>query len=162
LAQKWLRHDSPEALTLRANLAGLETELGDPQRAMDLLDEVIKVRTQLLGPLAADTLTSRYAYWNAMWASGRYEDAAAGFQALLPDIGRGISDDCSLAASTRLSIARALIDGNHPQEALPFAQKAAEQFLAIHGAADGRTQNAVNTVERIKRAPNEHSAGSAG
>ncbi len=160
LAQHWLRPDSPEALTLRANLAGLEAELGNPERAMELLNEVITIRTHVFGPLAHDTLTSRYAFWNAMWASKRYDEAAAGFESLLPDIARGINDDCSLAASTRLSIARAMIDGNHPPEALPYAQRAAEQFKALHGPKDGRTQNAVRTVERIEKAIAQRTAKS--
>lgn len=149
LAQQWLRPDSPDALTLRANLAGLEAELGNPQRAMELLQEVIETRTRVLGPDAYDTLTSRYAFCNSMWIAKRFDDAAACFLQLLPDVIRSQKDGSFLAASTRLSIARTFADNGRLADAEPYARTALEQFTALYGPDHARTKNAASVLAKI-------------
>jgi tetratricopeptide (TPR) repeat protein len=160
LAQQWLRPDSPDALTLRANLASLEAELGNPQRAMELLQEVIATRTRVLGPDAYDTLTSRYAYCNTMWIAKRFDDAAAGFLQLLPDVIRAQKDGSFLAASTRLSIARAYADNGRLADAEPYARKALEQFTALYGPEHARTRNAASVLAKIGETGASHQGAS--
>jgi hypothetical protein len=118
---------------------------------MALLTEVIETRTRLMGVLAYDTLTARYGYWNAMWIAKRYDEAAAGFIALLPDIVQGLKDDSSLAASARLSIARALADAGRPAEAEAYARRAMEQYRTLYGPEAPRTVNMQNLMHRIER-----------
>jgi hypothetical protein len=86
-----------------------------------------------------------------MWIAKRHAEAAAGFAELLSDIVASLNDESSLAASARLSIARALVDDGRPQEALPYAERAQRQFTALYGADEGRTINASNTLQRIRR-----------
>jgi hypothetical protein len=49
-------------------------------------------------------------------------------------------------------LARALRDGGHPDQALPYAKQAAEQFEALYGRSHARTINAVELFNELKAA----------
>jgi eukaryotic-like serine/threonine-protein kinase len=150
LAKDFLGPEDPSTLSIIANLAGLQAELGDTQEALDLLAGVIEVRTRLLGTNAYTTLTSRFAYWNAMWHGRRFDEAAEGYLAFLPDAAGALGEDHWFVVQTRAALALALLDAGRVPEALPYAEQAAAQFTALYGADHARTRNAVGTLKTIK------------
>ncbi len=150
LAREWLGEEHPDALTIRANLAGLKAELGDPAGAMKLLDEVIAVRTRTLGPTAWDTLTARYAYWNAMHKATRFGEAADGYIAFLPEASAGLGDQHWFAAQTRAALALALLHADRLDEALPHAERAVAQLTTLYSLEHARTKNAAVTLQTIR------------
>jgi len=152
MARGFLGEEHPATLSIEANLAGLEAESGNTQKALDLLNNVIAIRTRLLGPDAHDTFTARYAYWNAMWHGGRLDEAAVGYKGLLADLVRALGDDHWLAAQTRAALALALLNGGRVDEALPYAEKAVSQFTSLYGPDHARTKNARQTLESIRTA----------
>jgi serine/threonine protein kinase/tetratricopeptide (TPR) repeat protein len=149
LCAERLGPEHPNTLTIRGNLASLEAELGDPDRGLELMAEVIDVRTRLLGPSAHDTLIARYSYWNIEWIAKRFDAAAAGYLELLPDMERSMGADHWLTAATRLALARAYFDGGRLADALPHATIARDRFLSLYGPDHPRTTNAAGIVERI-------------
>jgi tetratricopeptide (TPR) repeat protein len=152
LATGFLGAEHPATLTIEANLAGIESELGAPEAAADRLARVVEVRTRTLGADAHDTLTGRYAYWNALWKAGRFTDAAAGLTALLADVDRALGERHWLAAATRTMLARVLVDGGQPQQALPYATQAAAQFAALYGPDHPRAKTAIELTQQIMQA----------
>ena len=150
LALGFLGEEHPATLSIEANLAGLEAESGNTQKALDLLSNVIAIRTRLLGPDAHDTFTARYAYWNASWHGRRYDGAAEGYKSLLSDLVRALGDDHWLATQTRAALALALLDAGRAEEALPYAEKAVGQFTALYGPEHARTKNAARTMQSIR------------
>ena len=130
-------------------MAGLEAKLGDPQRAAEMNDKVVKARTRLIGPDAAGTLTARYGYWDSLRIAKRFDDAAAGLSGLLADISRALGDKHWLATQTRATLARTLFDGGHAAEALPYAREAAAQFEALYGPDHARTRNTTVLRDQI-------------
>jgi serine/threonine protein kinase len=150
LATDFLGADNPDTLTIQANLAGLEAKLGDPMKAASIYDAIATARTKTLGPTAFDTLTARYGYFDALRIAGRYDEAAAGLSPLIGDIGRALSEQHWLAAQTRATLARTLFDSGKAQEALPYAQAAADQFLKLYGPDHGRTRNTTELLNSIK------------
>jgi serine/threonine protein kinase len=159
LAREWLGDDHPDALTIRANLAGLKAELGEPAQAMALLDDVVTVRARTLGPAAWDTLTARYAYWNAMYKAKRFGEAVDGYVAFLPDVAAGLGDEHWLMAQSRAALALALLDAGRLDEALPHAERAAAQFTSLYGPEHARTKNAAATLQSIRTGMESASAG---
>ncbi len=150
VAAELLGPDHPDTLTLQANLAGLQADLGDVEGALVLFAQLVAQRTQQVGALALDTLTTRYGYWNAMWKSGRSDEAAAGFTTLLDDITSALGPDHPLAAQTESALARALLDAGRPQEALPHAERAALRLSALFGPDHVRTRTARQMLATIR------------
>jgi eukaryotic-like serine/threonine-protein kinase len=151
LGAKWLREDNPDRWTLQGNLASLEAELGNPELGAKLYEEVIAARIRLMGADSHDTMSARYGYWNCLWIGKRFDEAAAGYKALLPDVARARGETNWLTIQTRSSLARALNDGGHPEDALPYAEQAASQFLSLNGADHPRTKNAQGLLADIRR-----------
>jgi tetratricopeptide (TPR) repeat protein len=149
LSAQFLGPDSPDTLTIQANLASLEAELGNPERGAELYDTVIKARTRIMGPDTYDTMTARYGYWNCLWIGKRFDEAAEGYRQMLPDVERALGERHWLAIQTRLVLARALYDGGRLDEALPFARQAQERFTAIYGPDHARTARAAALVKSI-------------
>jgi tetratricopeptide (TPR) repeat protein len=150
LATDYLGDEHPDTLTIESNLAALEAELGDPGQAMKLLEHVIGVQTRLRGPQAFDTLTARFGYWSAMFKARRFDEAAAGYAALLPEAETALKSDHWFVAQTRAVLALALLEADRPQEALPHAEKATAQFTALYGPNHERTVNAALTLKRTR------------
>lgn len=150
LAADWLGPESPGTLTIQANLAGLEAKLGDPGRAAELYDAVVKARTRTLGPAAFDTLASRYGYWDCLRIAERYGEAAAGLAALLPEVEGSLGEKHWLATQTRATLARTLLDGGRAAEALPYAERAAGEFVALYGPDHARSRTTTALLESIR------------
>jgi len=150
LARQCLGPENPATLTIRANLAGLEVELGDPLRGAEMYDEVVNARTRILGPDASDTISARYGYWNALWHGKKFEQAASGLRLLLDDAARALGDDHGLTIQTRVMLAHALLNAGRPLDAMPLAQRATQQLLAIHGPDDKRTTAAAQLIRDIE------------
>jgi eukaryotic-like serine/threonine-protein kinase len=150
LAAQRLGPENPATLSIQGNLAGLEAEHGDAARAAELYDAVVKARVKVMGPDAEATLTARYGYWNALWHGKRFDEAAAGYQALLPDIERALGEKHWLATQTRSALARALCNAGRLGEALPYAQRATEEFMALYGPDHPRTKNAAGLLGEIE------------
>jgi len=150
LAAKWLTEDNPDRWTLQGNLASLEAELGNPELGAKIYEDVIKARTRVMGPDSYDAMSARYGYWNCLWIGKRFDEAAAGYKALLPEVSRALGDTNWLTIQTRSSLARALVDGGKPEEALPYAELAATQFLALHGPDHPRTKNTTLMLNAIR------------
>jgi tetratricopeptide (TPR) repeat protein len=151
LASQYLGNESPDTLTIQGNLAGLEADLGDPERGAKLYQDIVEIRTRLQGPDAFDTLVARYGYWNSVWKAKRLADSSAGFTALLGDIARVLGQEHWLTAQTRVSLARSLLDEGKAAEALPLAESAAAQFLKLYGAEHARTATAQDLVKSINQ-----------
>lgn len=150
LATNFLGDEHPATLTISSNLAGLEAELGDSAAAAKLLEHVIKVRTRMLGPRAFDTLTARYAYWNALFKGKRFNDCAEGYLAMLPDAVTTLGESHWFVVQTRAALALALLDADRLAEALPHAEKAVAQFTALYGSKHERTINAAKTLSQVR------------
>ncbi len=151
LAAKWLNEDNPDRWILQGNLASLEAELGNPAEGARLYEEVIAARTRIMGPDSHDTMSARYGYWNCIWIGKHFDQAADGYKAMLPEISRALGDSYWLTIQTRSSLAKALYDGGHFAQALPYAEEAAAQFLAAHGPDHPRTKNTTLLLNDIKK-----------
>jgi tetratricopeptide (TPR) repeat protein len=152
LASEWLGPESDDTLTIKANLASLEAKLGDPLEGAAVYETLIDARTRQLGPDALGTLTARYGYWDCLWLAREFDEAAEGYTALLPDMVRALGETHWLTIQTRASLAHALRDGGHPDQALLWAKLAAEQFEALYGRSHARTINAVELFNQLKTA----------
>jgi tetratricopeptide (TPR) repeat protein len=161
IAGETLGPDHPDTLAIQGNLAGLESDLGETERAMETFLHVIERRTALLGSTAASTLTARYGYWNAMWKARRFDEASAGFAELLTDVNVGLGEDHWLSAQTSMSLARALLDAGRVNEALPYAERAHARLLALFGADHPRTITAKQVMDDIHGRDGERTAESA-
>jgi hypothetical protein len=110
-----------------------------------------------MGQDASDTLTARYAYWDTFRFEKRYDEAAAGYAPLLADIERALGDKHWLATQTRAMLGTVLLAAGRPAEALPYAERAAAEFLALYGPDHPRTRNTLtlleNTRKTLARAP---------
>src|SRR5690606_8459625 len=106
--------------------------------------------TELYAGDTPDTLHARYGMYNAVWKSGRAEEAVAGFESLLPDVARVFGETHWMEAATRRALAMALIDAGRAPEALPHAEQAHQSLLEILGPDHERTINARTTVERAR------------
>lgn len=151
LASKWFVEDDPNRWTLQGNLASLEAEVGDPLVAAKLFEDVIQARTRILGPDSHDTMSARFGYWNALWIAKKFDDAASGYAALLPECARALGDKHWLTIQTRASLARTLHDGGRTEEALPYAQQAAAEFLALYGPDHPRTRTSTMMLADIEK-----------
>jgi serine/threonine protein kinase/tetratricopeptide (TPR) repeat protein len=151
LAHEFLGSGHPATLTIQGNLAGLESDLGDPERAAEIYASVIKERTLLFGAAAQDTLTARFGYWSCLWKAKRFDEAAAGFAELLPDSLTTLGEAHWFTAQTRASLARALLDAGNPADALPLAEQAEAQFMQLYGAEHNRTKSTANTLALIRK-----------
>lgn len=149
MAADWLGPENPDTLTIRANMASLEAELGDPDRGAEIYREIAEVRSRVLGPDAFDTFTAHYGRWNCLWIGKRFDEAAAGFAALLPRIEQALGEGHWLAVQTRVALARSLADGGREAEARPYAARAAAEFLRLYGPEHPRTRTAVTLAERL-------------
>jgi tetratricopeptide (TPR) repeat protein len=152
-ARKALGEDHPATLTIRSNLAGLMADNGRPLEAMEQYADVAERQARVLGPDAYDTLNSRHGLWSSAWKAGLNEQAAGGFEELLADAERALGDHW-LTAQTQASLAHALADGGHAEQALPHARAAALALTASYGADHPRTRNAAAlTAELEERTP---------
>jgi len=153
LAKQHLSTKNPATLTIMSNLAALEAELSDFDRALPLYQETIAAQTELFGATAPDTLTSRYGYCNALWQGKRFDESVAAYAALLPDAVATHSEKHWLTAQIHSSLARALVDaGRPPAEALPHAERAVEQFqLVFSDPNHSRTRSAMDLLEKIRK-----------
>ena len=152
MANDYLGPAHPDTLTIMGNLAGLEGSLGDPVRGAELYDEVVKQRTALYGFTAADTLTSRFGYWNSIWKSGRIEDSVTGFTDLLRDAQQTLGEEHWFTTQCRAFLARTLVDSGRAEEALTHAEHAEAQFLKLYGEDHARTQSVRHTLGLIRKA----------
>jgi tetratricopeptide (TPR) repeat protein len=151
LAETWIGPDNPATLTLQANLAGLESKLGDPAKGRQILERVVAVRTKLLGQDASDTLTARYAFWDTYRFEKRYREAAAGYLPLLADIERALGAKHWLATQTRAMLGTILLADGRAAEALPYAERATEEFLALYGPDHPRTRNTTILLQNVRK-----------
>lgn len=150
LAEQVLSPDHPATLIIMGNHAGLEADTGDPAHAAELYRRIAERTTALYGGDTPDTLNARYGMHNAIWKAGRSEEAAAGFEALLPDVARVFGETHWMEAATRRALAMALIDAGRAPEALPHAEQAHRSLLNTLGPDHERTVNAKGTVERAR------------
>lgn len=150
LAYESLGAEHPATLTIRGNLAGLEAKIGNPLRAAELYEEVVKVQASLFGADALSTLTARYGRWNALRLAGRPSEAAAGFGTLLEDMTRALGDPHWLTNQTRVTLARVLLDSGRAGEAMVHAERGLEHFLALYGPEHSRAQTASQLVDEIR------------
>jgi len=159
LAKQHLSMNNPATLTIMANLAALEAELGDADRALSLYQEIIATQTALIGAAAPDTLTSRYGYCNALWQAKRFEDAVNAYTALLPDSVATHSEKHWLTAQIHVSLARALLDAGRPAEALPHAEQGLTQFRAVFDDPNHtRTRSAIELEAKLRENLAENTA----
>jgi tetratricopeptide (TPR) repeat protein len=160
LAESWIGAENPATLTLQANLAALESKLGDPAGARVILERVVAPRTRLLGQDASDTLTARYAYWDTFRFEKRYGEAAAGYMGLLSDMERSLGEKHWLATQTRAMIGTILLADGRAEDALPYAERAEGEFRALYGPKHPRTKNTAVLLGNV-RATLKGSGGSA-
>lgn len=150
LAYEALGAEHPATLTIRANLAGLEAKIGNPLRAAELYEEIVKVQESVFGADALSTLTARYGRWNALRLADRPAEAAAGFAGLLVDMARVLGDAHWLTNQTRVTLARVLLDSGRAGEAIGHAERGLEHLLALYGPEHSRAQTASQLVEEIR------------
>jgi hypothetical protein len=152
LAAQWIGADNPDTLSIQANLAGLEAKVGDPLRAAEIYDSIAQARAKAGGADSYDCFVARYGHWDALWIAKRFDEAAAGYRALLPDIERSLGEKHWLATQTRVSLARTLLDGGHAEEASPLAARGRDEFLVLYGPEHARTKTAAALVRQIEEA----------
>lgn len=148
-----LEPDDPGALTIRGNLAGLETRLGNPGRGAELYREVVEVRTRQVGADAPDTLVARYGVANALFKDNQFEAAIADHSAILADSIRVNGPTHWFTAQTRYSLALALKHARRPEEAVDHARLAAEQFTALYGTDHERSKTAISLYAELTAPP---------
>jgi non-specific serine/threonine protein kinase/serine/threonine-protein kinase len=143
-------YDPGTLLTILGNLAGLEAELGDPEGAAETYRDLAERRAALSGPAAEATLQARYGRWSAVRKASHNAEAAAGFEELLADIADALGESHWLAAQTRASLAKCLLDDGRAQEALPYAERAAEELEGLYGPDNVRASSARNVLEWVR------------
>ena len=149
IADAWLGPDSPVSLSIRANLAGLEARLGDPDRAIELFDRVIQVRTRLVGALAYDTMTARYGRANALLLARRPAEAIDPLRGLQADVTAGLGGEHWLLGQVLLALATAYRDLDRLPEALEAGRDAAGLLERTLGADHPRSRSAVALLEGV-------------
>ncbi len=151
LARELLEPDDPGSLTIRGNLAGLETRLGNPRRGEELYREVVEARTRLVGADAPDTLSARYGVANSLYKYDQLDAAIAEHTAILADSIRVNGPTHWFTAQTRYALALALKHARRPEEALEHARLAAEQFTALYGTDHERSKTAIELHAELSR-----------
>ena len=76
--------DHPETLGTAKNLADCLLDLGNSERALILLEDVLRLRKEKLGADHPETLTSMNSLANAYRATGQFSKAIALYEELLP------------------------------------------------------------------------------
>lgn len=151
LARELLEPDDPGSLTIRGNLAGLETRLGNPRRGEELYREVVEARTRLVGADAPDTLSARYGVANSLYKYDQLDAAIAEHTAILADSIRVNGPTHWFTAQTRYSLALALKHARRPEEAIEHARLASEQFTALYGTDHERSKTAIELYAELTR-----------
>lgn len=151
LAEQVLGNAHPSTLTIRGNLAGLQAKIGDPESAAATYLDIANKRAEAFGPDAADTLTARYGYCNALRLMRRFEEAGEAFEQLHRDITRALGPEHWLAAQTEASLARCLLDSGRTDEALPLARNAEAALARVFGMDHHRTRSATEIITEIER-----------
>ncbi|MBX3375800.1 MAG: serine/threonine protein kinase [Phycisphaeraceae bacterium] len=160
LAAEWFSVDNPDRWVLQANLASLEAELGNADRGAELYAEVVQHLSRIMGPSSLPVMRARHMHANALWIGRRFEQAAAEFTTLLPEIREALGAENYLTIQTRASLARVLFDAGQFEQALPHIEQAAAEFVATLGESHPRTQTAQqllrNTRMRLEASRADH------
>ncbi|HWB20522.1 MAG TPA: serine/threonine-protein kinase [Phycisphaerales bacterium] len=151
-AVELLGEDNPGTLVIRGNLASLESDVGNPLRAVELFDKIIAEDQKTIGPNAQDTLTARHNRCNALWKAKKYAQAETDLRVLLDDVRQSLGEKHWFVAQVNSTLARVLADDNRYADARPFAQAAVDLFneLPDFGPRNNRTTTAVDMLRTIE------------
>ncbi|MEZ5963185.1 MAG: serine/threonine-protein kinase [Planctomycetota bacterium] len=152
LAAQMFPPDHSTVLQIRANLAGLQADLGDPLAAMAEYADLVPRLARTVGAGAEATLSARHGQWTCARRAKRLDEAVVGFTALLDDVVKSLSESHLLTSNTRQSLAVALRDAGRVEEALPHAERAAEEFAARLGREHPRVVAARALVRELQDA----------
>ena len=150
LTDEVLGDDHPGAVSIRLNLAGLEAEFGDPLEAARLYDEVVRYRTELLGPSAEGTIAARHGYWDSLLAAGELDPVVAGLDDLLADAEQSLGPNHWLTAQTMTTLAVTLQRRGELETALGLAEEAERRMGAAFGTGHARTGTVTNLVATLR------------
>lgn len=131
--QPRVSEDDPGSLTIRHNLAAGHVMAGHPERAVPLLEQVLRVRERSLGEDHPDTLTSRRHLADAHREAGDFSRAAPlyeqTFRARSRDFGAHHED--TLAVLGMLAYTYRL--AGRPDRAVPLFEQALHGQEQVHG-----------------------------
>lgn len=122
---------------------------GDLPGAGSVFDEVLDIRTGVLGPAARDTLQTRLDLASLARQKGSLDAALKSVKSLHADAVKALGADDPFEIDVAELQARVLFDMSRTAEARPLAVKVHEARLASHGAGDPLTLDALNLLGAI-------------
>lgn len=148
----------PDVATCRLNEAVSYHNSGDPQRAVELLAEVITIREAALGPMHPELATAYNGIATSHNALGHLDEALVIYRKALAIREKALGADHQGTALLRNNIADVLLKQGHPEEAARYVEEALAHLQRKLGDDHPLTAYALHTLGEVRLAQGQPAA----
>lgn len=148
----------PDVATCRLNEAVSYHNSGDPQRAVELLTDVIAIREAALGPMHPELATAYNGIATSHNALGHLDEALAIYRKALAIREKALGADHQNTALLRNNIADVLLKQGHPEEAARYVEEALAHLQRKLGDDHPLTAYAWHTLGEVRLAQGQPAA----